>query len=346
MLCKNTTQQHFHDFVKVTNKDDACTVVLKSDSEDVTVITKQARANEITEVKPSIIKSTCADPERQNLIIAPSNATTTILDADEISEDDTITILDADEINVSVLVDQPSIVINNFNIDLEYDQPEIEEKILMLIIFSELQNELVNIDDQEYADYESSEATALTDPVVELQPDEVAEIEKSQTLENEKDKGQDPVFPGSSRKLGFMILFICCLSIRFKLPDEALNYIMMLAGMVLPSGHNMIQSIYTLKEYLRKFVSCSKVHYLCSTCGTHVSKNDKTCKNKTCNQNLSTQGAIGYFIQHSVIDQLKIMCQRSSFLKKIRTHRFEHYKANTDGHLTDVYDGYMYKKIV
>ncbi|CAC5391119.1 PLXNB [Mytilus coruscus] len=191
--------------------DDACTVVLKSDSEDVTVITKQARANEITEVEPSIIKSTCADLERQNLIIAPSNATTTILDADEISEDDTITILDADEISedhtitildadkiseddtftildadeiseddtdVSVLVDQPSIVINNFNIDLEYDQPEIGgENSHVDYILSELQNELVNIDDQEYADYESSEATALTDPVVELQPDEVAEIE-------------------------------------------------------------------------------------------------------------------------------------------------------------------------
>lgn len=46
-------------------QDDASTVVLKSDSEVVTVITKQARSNEITEVKPSIIKSTCAGPERQ-----------------------------------------------------------------------------------------------------------------------------------------------------------------------------------------------------------------------------------------------------------------------------------------
>lgn len=46
--------------------------------------------------------------------------------------------------------------------------------------------------------------------------------------------------------------------------------------MLLPTGHKMMQSIYTLKEYLKKIASFPTIHYICSVCGKHVSKTDKS----------------------------------------------------------------------
>lgn len=66
---------------------------------------------------------------------------------------------------------------------------------------------------------------------------------------------------------------------------------------------------------------------------------------KQINQSLQDPGAVGYFIQQSIINQLQIMCKRSSFLEKFRSHRFEHYKKNENENLCDVYDGSIYKKL-
>lgn len=114
--------------------------------------------------------------------------------------------------------------------------------------------------------------------------------------------------------------------------------------MILPSGNNMIKSVYALKEYLKKFVSVPKVHFLCSWCSSHVTKDATTCSNKYCLKDLTKPGAVGYFIQHSVINLLQTMCRRKPFLEKIRSHRFEHYEKNTSKHICDVYDGSNYKK--
>lgn len=114
--------------------------------------------------------------------------------------------------------------------------------------------------------------------------------------------------------------------------------------MLLPSGHNMIKSVYVLKEHLRKFVSFPTIHYLCSFCGTHVEKDSKRCTNQFCLKDLSQPGAVGYFIQHSIIKQLQLMCKRNSFLEKIRSHRFKHYQENEGNTIKDVYDGTNYRE--
>lgn len=198
---------------------------------------------------------------------------------------------------------------------------------------------------QNFADEDGeTHVTLTTDPVASIFTEDIPEIPSCETHEPDIDMCSSELYAGTSRKLGVVLLMICGLSIRFKLSDEALSYIISIIAMLLPSGNNMIKSIYALKDHLRKFVSFPTIHYLCSFCGTHVEKASKTCTNRYCLKDLSQPGAIGYFIQHSIIKQLQLMCKRKSFLEKIRSHRFKHYKNNDEKSVKDVYDGTNYKE--
>lgn len=201
------------------------------------------------------------------------------------------------------------------------------------------QDEEENVD-QEYADEEIS---VLQESVVEALNDIVPDVLETQEESTSKDNSSEPLYDGCSQKLGSILLIICSLSIRFKLSDEALNHVINLLSLVVPPANIMIKSVYALKDYLKKFVSFPTVHYVCSWCGTHVAKEDKVCKNNHCLKDLTQLGATGYFIQHSIIDQLALMCKRESWLKKIQTHRFFHYNNNKEKNIRDIYDGTNYK---
>lgn len=86
--------------------------------------------------------------------------------------------------------------------------------------------------------------------------DETAKLFKESDQEGEKPEPQ--LYAGTSKKLGLVLLIICNLSIRFKISDEGINYIISLIAMILPSGNNMIKSVYALKEYLKKCVRVPK----------------------------------------------------------------------------------------
>jgi hypothetical protein len=206
-----------------------------------------------------------------------------------------------------------------------------------------------NIDEDNIGDCSTTECEYADEEEIPILPESVAEAVRDITeickenVQQQENFSDVPLYDGCTKNIGFVLLIICSLSIRFKFSDEALSHIISLIGLILPPGHVMIKSVYALKDYLKRFVCFPTIHYLCTWCGTHVSKGDKTCKNDHCQKDLSQSGAIGYFIQHSIIEQLRLMSKRESFLHKIRTHRFAHYEKNVDANISDIYDGSNYK---
>lgn len=150
--------------------------------------------------------------------------------------------------------------------------------------------------------YADENAIFLPEEVADEVEDETAKLFKD--CDQEGDKPEPQLYAGTSKKLGLALLFIYSLSIPFKISDEGINYIIRLMAMILPSGNNMIKSVYALKEYHKKCVSVQEVHFLCSWCGSHITKDATTCSNKYCLKDLTKPGAVGYFIPHSVINQL------------------------------------------
>ena len=239
-------------------------------------------------------------------------------------------------------VEQATVNINSRNLDIDFQPSVIKEPYAVNVdeILQEFSDDLLATSNQEFAI--ADEPVVLQQPVASVLEFETAKV--SDDVDREEKESESELYAGTSKKLGLVLLIICSLSIRFKLSDEALSYVISLIAMILPPGNNMIKSVYALKEYLKQFVSFPTIHYLCSSCGTHVTKNSKTCSNQYCVKDLTEHGAIGYFIQHSIINQLQLMCRRSGFMDKIRSHRFSHYKRNPEKNLRDVYDGSSYRK--
>lgn len=102
--------------------------------------------------------------------------------------------------------------------------------------------------EQNYADEDEEEhyATMIQNSVASIFPEEIPEV-PPETDEPEKDVCSSELYAGTSRKLGVVLLMIFSLSIRFKLSDETLKYIISIIAMLLPFGHNMIKSVYVLK---------------------------------------------------------------------------------------------------
>ncbi|XP_063403282.1 uncharacterized protein LOC134712602 [Mytilus trossulus] len=247
--------------------------------------------------------------------------------------------IDADMDNSSVISEDH--ITNTVNINQRTQNFEYNELVNEEIDELPIDGQLA---DTEFADEEN--ASVIIDPIAETIIDETPNIpERPNPTENEVRDTNIPLYVGCSKSVGLILLMICSLSIRFKLSDEALSYIIAVMNMIMPDENNMIKSVYTVKEYLKKFVNFPTIHYLCSHCGTHTQKDAKTCTNKHCEKDLTQFGSVGYFIQHSVIAQLQLMAKRSSFLQKIRSYRFDHYSKNPDNNYRDIYDGSNYKNV-
>ncbi|XP_078533887.1 LOW QUALITY PROTEIN: uncharacterized protein LOC144820125 [Lissotriton helveticus] len=151
-----------------------------------------------------------------------------------------------------------------------------------------------------------------------------------------------PIFEGSNKCLGVVILLLCCFIIRFRLSDEAAGYMLNLIYLLLPRDNRMFKTMYHLHKYIKKSVKAPHITYYCATCYTHVDKNTQTCPNQHCLKDLIQSDSVSYFIQHSLIAQLQTMFRRKHFTEKVRKHRFDHYMENEKQTMKDVYDGEMY----
>ena len=142
-----------------------------------------------------------------------------------------------------------------------------------------------------------------------------------------------------------IVLLLCCFIIRFRLSDEALHYLLKLIKVLLPEDSKMVQSFYTFRRFISKFIHTPQIRHFCSFCYTHVDKDAVQCPNTFCSKDLKLPGSKAYFVLHSLMSQLQMMFKRKSFTENVRTHRFKHYKEKSHETICVVYDGSLYKQL-
>lgn len=158
--------------------------------------------------------------------------------------------------------------------------------------------------------------------------DEILEARPKLDEEAENcDQSQNPLFNDSPHSLGVTVLLICCFVIRFRLPDEAISYLLRLVACILPHGHRLMGSLYHFRNFIRKFTSDAlpNVTFHCNFCYTVVEKQCKQCP--SCSQSLVQTGAKAYFLQIKLVSQLASLWKTSEFCDAVRNHRFHHYKT-------------------
>lgn len=117
--------------------------------------------------------------------------------------------------------------------------------------------------------------------------------------------------------------------------------------MFLPSGHNMIKSVYALKEHLRKFASflpftiCALLWSTCLEEFKLVFKVVLFKRHFSARSNWIFYSTFDYKATATYVQKNFFVV---AFLWKILSYTFEHYEENERNAIKDVYDGTNYIK--
>ncbi|XP_078497133.1 uncharacterized protein LOC144753257 isoform X2 [Lissotriton helveticus] len=187
------------------------------------------------------------------------------------------------------------------------------------------------------------EAQDFTENIV----NNIAIVNEGESNISEKHEIQEDnfLFKGSQHTVQAVLLLIICFAVRFRISDEALGALLDLICCILPVPNKMINSLFKFKMFMKKYIIIPKIRNYCSSCYESISDNAKICTNTHCLKDLTEPGAVAFFVQHSIIEQLNTMFKRRDFTEEVRTDRYEHYKQNGNSVIGDVYDGIGYKNL-
>lgn len=94
---------------------------------------------------------------------------------------------------------------------------------------------LANEDDNSstYAEYDGIEV----EHIGQIISDEILQTCSKEEEEKVFNDGEIPLFENSRHSVGVVVLLICCFIIRFRLPDEAVSYLLKFMACILPHGN-------------------------------------------------------------------------------------------------------------
>lgn len=162
----------------------------------------------------------------------------------------------------------------------------------------------------------------LVDSVIDIDDPDSDELLNTSSGCNPDD---EPIYPGSPRKLGVCMLLLSVFMVRYRLSDDTMQQLLVLIGLLLPDNSKLITSLYGLRKYLEKVSFLPEVQYYCSFCYFMCDKTATRCPNTICGKDLTTSGAVSYFVMHKLCSQLQTLFKRERFTNAIRSHRFDHY---------------------
>ena len=197
-----------------------------------------------------------------------------------------------------------------------------------------LQEELERLDGDINSDYFD---TGMGDDDVNSQDDSTAE-----QLPPETDPDMLPIYAGAAITVAISFLLIMTYAIRHSLSGEALSDLLTLINIHCPAPNHIAKTLYMFKKHFQNLKSPITFHNYCSNCLISIpDKNQKVCQNVFCNQSFEKLGSLSFFIELPLQSQLQNLFSHTWFVKALQ-HRFT--RKKTDGNISDVYDGLMYKK--
>jgi len=147
-----------------------------------------------------------------------------------------------------------------------------------------------------------------------------------------------PLYRGSPITLGQSMMAILSFVVAHHCSGAALADLLGLIALHCIIEDNVcIKTLYKFKKYFENLRSPLKMHYFCSKCFSHLRRKDDICGNEGCDN----QSEVSYFVEISIVSQLRQMFNRTGFYDKLN-HRFDRRKKNAFNY-EDVYDGQVYK---
>lgn len=151
------------------------------------------------------------------------------------------------------------------------------------------------------------------------------------------------IYPNARITNAVSMLLIMSFAITHQLTGAALKDLLSLIDIHCLVPNPLIKSLYKFKQYFLSLKNPLKKHYYCPKCTITVTIDCVVCPNTMCKQQL-TQQDIPFFLELSIIDQLKSLFSRKGFYNDLG-HRFNR-KKHGSNNIEDIYDGHQYKKFM
>ena len=149
------------------------------------------------------------------------------------------------------------------------------------------------------------------------------DVQQSDTVENNDKK---PLYPNATIAVGTIMVLLALFTIKHNLPAEAIQSLLTLFSLTLPSSHCLPNTVNKFKNYFKRLRNPLCIHYYCSFCLTNIeSKTSTTCPNGHCLQDLKKPKSLAYFVEIPILEQLKCFFSRPTFYDDVQ-HRFKRTK--------------------
>lgn len=162
--------------------------------------------------------------------------------------------------------------------------------------------------------------------------------------ENERDSediDKKPLYPGAKITVGAFMLLMALFFTKHNCVGDAIQQLLNIFAYVLPDDNVVCSSLYSYKKYFNQLKNPIKKHYYCPKCLNSVKDNIADCENQNCRHSL-TRGSNPYFLQSSIIEQLRTFFSKEGFFEALQ-HRFSENHHNST--IKDITDGFLYKSL-
>lgn len=151
------------------------------------------------------------------------------------------------------------------------------------------------------------------------------------------------LYPGASVSIGVFMLLMAVFFTKHNLVGDAIQQLLNIFSLVLPTGNNVCSSLYSFKQYFCNLKNPIKYHYYCPNClHTVENQNAEKCTIKKCSK--SFRGTdLPYFLQIPIIEQVQTFFAQTGFYESLQGRFMTGRNNNT---IADIYDGELYKTLV
>ena len=148
-----------------------------------------------------------------------------------------------------------------------------------------------------------------------------------------------PIYPNARITNAVSMLLIMTFALNHKLSGVAIRDLLSLINIHCLVPNPLLQSLFKFKQYFQSLKNPLNKHYFCSKCSISVNPESTECPNNACKVTIDQQ-SMPFFIELSIIDQMKALFSRKGFYSDL-AHRFCRHQSDN---IEDIYDGAKYKQ--
>ena len=159
-------------------------------------------------------------------------------------------------------------------------------------------------------------------------------VDPMDRIEGAKSVDDNPIYPNARITNAVSMLLIMTFALKHKLSGLAIRDLLSLIDIHCLVPNPLLKSLFKFKQYFHSLKNPLKKHHFCSKCSISLKQDSVECPNVACKKNIDHQST-PFFIELSIIDQLKALFNRQGFYNDL-AHRFNRHQSDN---IKDIYDG-------